>query len=102
MLLYSSNPEDITVMKFFSEKGLRIKIQKARDAVRISELLGVGNHKLAVVLDWQCGDSSRFLAEVRKSYIRKQFLGQLRSHCEKEMGKYETENILFDYSCCHK
>lgn len=80
-----------------------MKVQKECDAVRIAELLGVENHKLAVVLDWQCENSSRFLAEVRKSYIhvRKPFLGQLRAHREKEMGQYETENLLLDYSCCH-
>jgi hypothetical protein len=74
MLLYFSNPEDITVTKFFSEKGMRIKVQKECDSVQTAELLGVENHKLAVILDWQCEESSRFLAEVRKSYIRIPFL----------------------------
>lgn len=74
-----------------------MKVQKECDAVRIAELLGVENHKLAVILDWQCKDSSRLLAEVRKSYIRKPFLGQLRAHCEKEMGQYETQNLLLEY-----
>jgi hypothetical protein len=88
MLLYFSNPVDITVVKFFSEKGVRIKVQKECDAVRTAELLGVENHKLAVILDWQCEDCSRFLAEVKKSYICKSFLDQLRAHCGKEIGQY--------------
>jgi hypothetical protein len=84
MLLYFYNPEDTRVMKFFPEKGVRIKVQKECDAVRPGALLGTENHKLAVILDWQCEGSSRLLAEVRKSYIRKPFLGQLRAHVRRK------------------
>jgi hypothetical protein len=66
MLLYFSNPEDIMIMKFFSEKGIRIKVQKKCQAVEAASLLAVDNHKLAVVLDWQSKDSARFLTEVSK------------------------------------
>jgi hypothetical protein len=76
------------VMKFFSEKGVRIKIQKECDAERPAALLGTESHKLAVIFDWQCECSSRFLAQVRKSYISEPFLGQLRAHCGKKIGQH--------------
>jgi hypothetical protein len=66
MLFYFYNSEDIMIMKFFSEKGVRMKVQKKCDAVRAASLLGVDNHKLAVILDWQCTNSARFLIEVGK------------------------------------
>jgi hypothetical protein len=65
MLLYFTDPEDISAMKFFSEKGVRIKVQKERNAVGTAALLGMESHKMAVILHWQCEGGSRLLAQVR-------------------------------------
>jgi hypothetical protein len=54
-------------MKFLSEKGVRTKTQEKCNAVQITSLLGVENHKLAVILDWQSAGSTRLLAEVSLS-----------------------------------
>lgn len=53
-------------MKSFSDEGVRVKVQKERDAAGSAALLGAENHKLAVILDWKCEGSSRFLAVVGK------------------------------------
>jgi hypothetical protein len=68
MLLSYLDPEDITAMKFFSGEGVRVKVQKESDAAGSAALLGAENHKMAVILDWKCEGSFRFLAEVRKPY----------------------------------
>jgi hypothetical protein len=68
ILLSFYDPEDITVMKSFSNEGVRVKVQKEHDAAGSAELFGAESHKLAVILDWKCEGSSRFLAAVRKSY----------------------------------
>jgi hypothetical protein len=66
ILLCFSNSEEIRIMKFFSEKGVRVKVQKKFEGVETASLLVVDNHNLAVVLDWQCEESARFLTEVSK------------------------------------
>ncbi|KDR16070.1 hypothetical protein L798_10082 [Zootermopsis nevadensis] len=61
--------EDIRIMKFFSDKSIRIKVQTKCDAVEASSLLSVDNHKLGVVLDWQCSDSTRFLTQASEQKL---------------------------------
>jgi len=55
------------VMKFFSERGVRVKIQTECDAVETASLLMVDNHKLGVVLIWKAEDSGRVLIKVSRS-----------------------------------
>jgi len=55
------------VMKFFSERGVRVKIETECGAVETAALLMVDNHKLGVVLNWKAEGSDRMLTEVSSS-----------------------------------
>lgn len=57
-------------MKFFSEKGMRVKIQTECSAVETSALLKVDNHRLCVVLNWEARGSDIILTEVSKSQLK--------------------------------
>jgi hypothetical protein len=54
-------------LKFFSERGVRVKIQTECGAVETAALLKVDNHKLGVVLNWKAEGSNRILTEVGMS-----------------------------------
>jgi hypothetical protein len=55
------------VMKFFSERAVRVKFQTECGAVETAALLMVDSHKLVVVLNWKAEGSSRMLTEVSRS-----------------------------------
>ena len=54
------------VMKFFSERGVRVKIQTECRAVDTTALLMADSYKLGVVLGWKAEGSDRILTEVSK------------------------------------
>jgi hypothetical protein len=54
-------------MKFFSERGVRVKIHTECDAVETGALLTVNNQKLGVVLNWKYEGCDRILTEVSSS-----------------------------------
>jgi hypothetical protein len=54
-------------MTFFSERGVRVKIQPECGAVEAATLLMVDNHKVGVVLNWKAEGSDRMLTEVSRS-----------------------------------
>ena len=62
-----SNLDSTMVMKFFSERGVRVKIQTECRAVDMTALLTVDNHKLGVVLIWGPEGSDRMLTQVSRS-----------------------------------
>jgi hypothetical protein len=62
-----SNLDGTMVMKFFSDRGVRVKIQTECGTVETAGLLMVDNHKLGVVLNWKAEGSDRILREVSRS-----------------------------------
>ncbi|XP_069704780.1 ionotropic receptor 75a-like [Periplaneta americana] len=55
--------EDVLIAKFFSNTGIRVKIQYAGEPLDVASLLSVDMYKLAVFLDWQCEGSTAVLKE---------------------------------------
>ncbi|KAJ4439289.1 hypothetical protein ANN_07410 [Periplaneta americana] len=50
--------KDVQIAKFFSNRGVRVKIQRADEPTDVASLLSVDMYKLAVFVDWQCEGST--------------------------------------------
>jgi hypothetical protein len=75
-------------MKFYSDEGVRVQVEKDRNAVGTAALLGTETQKLAVILDWKCEGSSGILAEVKESHQ-----GQCRTHYGAPVGQYLAVDV---------